>query len=278
MNCNPVTLLSKKERARIANHSFNTILQAVAMQPAALVKRNFSYAAFFAIVLNICFFELLCVGTSERVLYQTLGKHLMIRNRRLLIIYRIHCTENHIFFFPDVLKRRSFQKDCAGIWSFLYYREIWYFFLPKRWSYLQMENERWSFSKKYTEIWYFLRMFWKDGLFKKTASGHDLSCTIWKVGISSRKHGIFSLDEKRERNDFSQEIHGNMIFSIWYVPHPLCHPYKNKNQRQSYLPKIHQKVTDIPDRHARKGPKNSLYLHGNLYRRFHILQFSKKNK
>ena len=47
MNCNPVTLLSKKERARIANHSFNTILQAVAMQPAALVKRNFSYAAFF---------------------------------------------------------------------------------------------------------------------------------------------------------------------------------------------------------------------------------------
>ena len=155
MNCNPVTLLSKKERARIANHSFNTILQAVAMQPAALVKRNFSYAAFFASVLNICFFELLCVGTSERVLYQTLGKHLMIRNRRLLIIYRIHCTENHIFFFPDVLKRRSFQKDCAGIWSFLYYREIWYFFLPKRWSYLQMENERWSFSKKYTEIWFF---------------------------------------------------------------------------------------------------------------------------
>ena len=29
----------------------------------------------------------------------------------------------------------------------------------------------------------------------------------------SRKHGIFSLDEKRERGDLSQEIYGNMTFS-----------------------------------------------------------------
>ena len=39
------------------------------------------------------------------------------------------------FLFPDVLKRWSFQKNCAGIWSFLYYRERWYFFFPKIWSY-----------------------------------------------------------------------------------------------------------------------------------------------
>ena len=31
------------------------------------------------------------------------------------------------FLFPDVLKRWSFQKNSAGIWSFLYYRERWYF-------------------------------------------------------------------------------------------------------------------------------------------------------
>ena len=35
------------------------------------------------------------------------------------------------FLFPDVLKRWSFQKNCAGIWSFLYYRERPCFFFPK---------------------------------------------------------------------------------------------------------------------------------------------------
>ena len=34
----------------------------------------------------------------------------------------------------------------------------------------------------------------------------------------SRKHGIFSLDENRERGDLSQEIYGNMTFSNWYAP------------------------------------------------------------
>ena len=48
---------------------------------------------------------------------------------------------------------------------------------------------------------------------RRTVQGLDLSCTIWKGGIFSSKHGIFSLDGKRGRNDLSQEIHGNMIFS-----------------------------------------------------------------
>ena len=36
------------------------------------------------------------------------------------------------------------------------------------------------------------------------------------VVLFSRKHGISSLDRKleKERDDLSQEIHGNMIFSI----------------------------------------------------------------
>ena len=133
-----------------------------------------------------------------------------------------HCTENHIFFFRASWKDSLSKKNRAGIWSFLYYWEIWYFFFPKIWSYLQTENERWPFSKKkkkkYTEIWNFLQMFWKDGLFKKDRPGLDLSCTIWKGGIFFSKHGIFSLDGKRGRNDLSQEIHGNMIFSTWYIP------------------------------------------------------------
>ena len=44
----------------------------------------------------------------------------------------------------NVLKRWSFQKNRAGIWSFLYYLERWYFF------------RKMIFRKKYMETWYFL--------------------------------------------------------------------------------------------------------------------------
>ena len=55
-------------------------------------------------------------------------------------------------------------------------------------------------------------------------------------------------------------------------------PPAKKTQGQSYPTKIHLKVIDISDWHPRKSSSNSLYLHGDLYGRFHILLFSKKNK
>ena len=71
------------------------------------------------------------------------------------------------FLLLDVLKRWSFHKNCAGIWSFLYYRERWYFFFAKIWSYTLDGKWKVIFLKKYTEIWYFLQTFWKYGLSKK---------------------------------------------------------------------------------------------------------------
>ena len=78
---------------------------------------------------------------------------------------------------------------------------------------------------------------------KRTEQGHDLSCTAWK---------------------------GDTFYLICSTP-----PAK-KNQRQSYPAKMHLKGIDIPDRHPRKSSSNSLHLHGDLYRRFHILLFNKK--
>ena len=49
---------------------------------------------------------------------------------------------------------------------------------------------------------------------KRIAAGDDLSYTIWKSGLFPQKHGIFSLERKQEKGDLSQEILGNMIFSI----------------------------------------------------------------
>ena len=94
------------------------------------------------------------------------------------------------------------------------------------------------------------------------------------VVFFSQKHGIFSLGGKRERDESSQEICGNMIFSIWYVPRPSA----KKNQRRSCPVKIDLKLIGIPDRHPRKNSSNSLYLHGDLYRRFHILLSSKEKR
>ena len=75
------------------------------------------------------------------------------------------------FLFPGILKRCSFQKNCAGIWSFLYYRERWYFFFPKIWSYTLDGKWKMIFLKKYMEIWYFLQALLKDGLSKRGHAG-----------------------------------------------------------------------------------------------------------
>ena len=83
--------------------------------------------------------------------------------------YTLH--EKPYFVFPDVLKRWSFQKSCGGIWSFLYYRERWYFFFLKIWSYTVDRTWKMIFLKKYTEIWHFLQTFLKYGLSKGCHAG-----------------------------------------------------------------------------------------------------------
>ena len=80
--------------------------------------------------------------------------------------------------------------------------------------------------------------------------------------------------------DLSEEIHGNMIFSVYTCgcykrgATPLC----QKNQRRSYPTKIHLKVIDVLDSHCRKTSSNSLYFHGDLYKHFHVLLSSEKSQ
>ena len=83
-------------------------------------------------------------------------------------------------------------------------------------------------KKKHTEIWYFLQMFWKDGLFKTDRSRTwSFLYYLERWYFFSGKRGIFSLDGKTERDGLSQEVHENMIFSIWYVPRA---PAKKKSK------------------------------------------------
>ena len=107
------------------------------------------------------------------------------------------------FLFPDVLQRWSFQKNCAGIGSFSYYQERWYFFFQKIWSYTLDRKWKMIFLKKYTEMWYFLQAFWKYGLSKRCCA------STWSfLGYLERwyffpKNMIFFPWAESERQPFS---------------------------------------------------------------------------
>ena len=61
------------------------------------------------------------------------------------------------YFFQMFWKDGLFEKDRAGIWSFLYYLGTWYCFPKNMVFFPWMENEiQMTFLKKYTETWYFL--------------------------------------------------------------------------------------------------------------------------
>ena len=128
--------------------------------------------------------------------------------------FKLHCTENHIFLFQtswkDGLSKKialEYELSCITGKDDLCFSQKYDL---TSWA----ENERRSFSKNYTEIWYFLQTL-KDGLLKRAATGHDLSCIIWrKDGIFSPKTWYFFLGQE-VRDDFSEEIHGNMIFSVY---------------------------------------------------------------
>ena len=127
-----------------------------------------------------------------------------------------HCTKNHIFFFANILKRWSSQKNSTGIWSFLYHQEIWYFFSPKIWYYsldgkwkmiflkkkihgntIYSSNvpKRWSFQKK--------KKHWNKNFL--IASG--------KMTFLFLENMIFFY-ERKMKHELSQKIHGNMMFSV----------------------------------------------------------------
>ena len=143
-------------------------------------------------------------------------------SRELIVQY--HTLHGKPYFiFPDVLKRWSFQKNCAGIWSFLYYRERWYFFFPKTWSYTIGGKWKMIFLKKHPETWYFLQTFWKDGLSKKFCAGTWSFLYYLERWYFFFPKTWFLFPGQEVKDGLSQEIHGNMMH----------HPAK-KNRRLIY--------------------------------------------
>ena len=131
-----------------------------------------------------------------------------------------------------------------------------------------------TFSSKFLKRWSFQKGPRRDMIFL-VLSG--------KMVFFSPKTWYFFLGQE-VRDNLSQEI-----IEIWYfqcsrtgvtnvVSRPSAKKKKKKNQRWSYPAKIHQKEIGVLDWHPRKSSSNSLYFHGDLYRRFHALLSSEKKQ
>ena len=154
--------------------------------------------------------------------------------------------------------------------------------------FLFLENMIWrlrrkmkdNLSQKNTRKYDIFSFFLKRWSFQKEPRREMIFLVLsGKMVFFPRKHDIFSLGRKWEMTFLKKYM------EIWYflctrtgVTNVVSHPSAKKNQRWSYPAKIHLKVIDVLDWHSRKSSSNSLYFHGGLYRRFHVLLSSKKKQ
>ena len=147
--------------------------------------------------------------------------------------------KNHIFFL---------QINSAGIWSFLYYQEKWYFFFPKISSF--------SLDGKWGTI--FLKKVYGDMIFfsntlKRWSFQKRLRWNMIFLVFFSGKYDIFSLDGKWKM------VFLNKYMEIWYFVNICINvtnmiKKKKKNQRSSSPEKIHLKVIEYLDRILERVP------------------------
>ena len=166
------------------------------------------------------------------------------------------------FLFPGVLKRWSFQENCAGIWS-----GKMMFLFPENMILHLRRHMKDDLSQKNTEIWYFHQNFWKDGIFKKGRAGtwSFLYYLEERWYFFPRKYDIFSLGRNWEK------IFLKKYMEIWYflctrmgVTNVVSHPSSKKKSKMVLSRKNTPKGDWRPNWHPRKSSSNSLYFHGDL--------------
>ena len=131
------------------------------------------------------------------------------------------------FLFPDILKRCSFQKNRAGIWSFLYYRERSCFFFLKIWSYTLDGKWKMIFLKKIHGNMIFSSNFLKRWSFQKGPRWDMIFLVLSGKMVFFSKNVIFFPWAGSERWPFSRNTWKYDIFCVhvrvlqtWWPP--LC--------------------------------------------------------
>ena len=140
-------------------------------------------------------------------------KTLSYGNKRCFFSHN-HCTENQIFFFQTswkdgLSKKIALEYDLSRIIGKDHVSLSRKYGLNLR---RKMKDDLFQKNTRRCDI--FFRLSKKKVFSKRAGPGHDLSCVIWKDGIFSRKTRYFFVGQEAS-DDPSQEIHGNMIFSVY---------------------------------------------------------------
>ena len=188
----------------------------------------------------------------------------------------LHCTRNHISFFrtswkDGLSKKIALEYDLPCIIG----KDI-FLFPESMILYLRRKMKDDLSQKKYTKVWCFLQTFWKDCLSKKGCTGR------WSFLYHPERSYFFPKNMiyfswAESGGGLSQEIHGNLCIRTG-VRNVAPHRSVKKNQIWSYPAKIHLNVIDVLDWHPTESSSNPLYLHGDLYRRFHGLLSSEEKQ
>ena len=129
------------------------------------------------------------------------------------------------------------------------------------------------------EIWYFCQTCWKDRLIKNDRAGSWFFLYYLERCYFFPENMItFSLGGKWE-TFFLKKYMEIWSFLCTRASQTWYHAsLSKKSRRWSYPAKMHLKVIDVLHWHSGKSSSNSLYFHGVLYRRFHVLLSSEKNR
>ena len=159
-----------------------------------------------------------------------------------------------IFLYQNILKRWSFQNNCAGIWSFFHYQEKWYFFFPKIWSYSLDGKWKIIFLKKTHGNVLFSSNAPKGWSFQKNLGSNMIFLVLSGKMVFFPQKTFFSLDGKWKMIFLKKymEICYFMYtcINVTNMILPLC----KKNQIWSFLEKVHLKVIDMLDHIVERVP------------------------
>ena len=205
----------------------------------------------------------------QRISYLNFSE-ILRKNCEGVPIYLVKFTARKtIFSFSRRPEKMVFPKKSCWNMIFLTLLGKIMFLFPENDLTPYTENERWwSFSKKYMEIWYFLQTFWNDGLFKKGRAGTWSFLYYLERWYFFPENTIFFPWAGGQRRPFSRNTWKYDIF-VWALQ-TWCHALLPKKSKMVLSRK------NILDCYPRKSPSKSLYFHGDLYGRFHVLPSSEK--
>ena len=197
--------------------------------------------------------------TSSVNLIKYLYKCFIFRNKHTPLKSKLHCTEDHIFFFQmswkdGLSKKVALKYDL----SYIIEKDDISFF---------PENMILPFRQKV-----------KDDLSQKNTRKYDIFFERSKNMFFSEKvaleHAL--LWAESERWPFSRNTWKYDIFCVHVrVLQTWRHAPLSRKSNMILTSKIHLKVIDVLDWYSRKSSSNSLYFHGDLCRGFHALQWKK---